>query len=83
MKYKLSEHAETTLREREISPEWLASAMNEPDLTLPHEDDASLKYAFKVIPAFGNRVLRVIYNATKEPTVIVTLYFDRTMKGKL
>ena len=37
----------------------------------------------KLIPAFGDRVLRVIYNATKEPPLIVTVYFDRTMKGKL
>lgn len=81
--YRLSEHAETTLREREIALEWLTSAMNDPDLTLPHEYDATLRYALKKIPAFGDRVLRVVYNATMEPPVIVTLYFDRTMQGKL
>jgi hypothetical protein len=83
MDYKLSEHAETTLREREIAPEWLATAMNDPDLTLPHESDSTLRYALKRIPAFGDRILRVVYNDEKEPPIIVTLYFDRTMKGKL
>lgn len=44
---------------------------------------ATKRYALKRIPEFGDRVLRVIYNATTEPTVIVTAYFARTMKGKL
>lgn len=83
MNYQLSEHAETTVREREIPREWLAAAMNEPDLQLPHENDTTWRYAFKRIPEFGNRVLRVVYNQTKEPAVIVTAYFDRTMKGQL
>lgn len=57
--------------------------MNAPDLQLPHESDETLRYALKRIPDFGDRVLRVIYNATTEPPVIMTVYFDRTMKGKL
>lgn len=83
MNYVLSEHAEITLRERNINRFWLDTAMNQPDLQLPHEDDSALQYVFKCIPEFGNRVLRVVYNQTKEPPVIVTVYFDRTMKGKL
>jgi len=34
------------------------------------------------IPEFGNRVLSVVYNLTKEPPPIVTVYFDRTAGGK-
>lgn len=83
MSYVLSEHAETTIREREIAREWIDDAMNASDLQLPHESDETLRYALKRIPDFGDRVLRVIYNATTEPPVIVTAYFDRTMKGKL
>ena len=83
MGYVLSAHAETIIRERAIAPEWLDAAMNVPDLRLPHESDPTLHHALKLIPAFGDCVLRVIYNATKEPPLIVTVYFDRTMKGKL
>lgn len=83
MAYVLSAHAETIIREREIAPEWLDAAMNAPDLLLPHENDPTLHYALKRIPDFGDRVLRVIYNATNAPPLIVTVYFDRTMKGKL
>jgi hypothetical protein len=57
--------------------------MSVPDLLLPDESDHTLYHAFKLLPAFDDRVLRVIYNATKEPPLIVTVYFDRAMKGKL
>jgi hypothetical protein len=30
-----------------------------------------------------NRVLRVIYNKTVDPAAVITVYFDRRMKGKL
>jgi hypothetical protein len=83
MAYLLSAHAETSIREREIAPAWIDAAMNEPDMRLPHESDPTLYQALKRIPDFGDRVLRVIVNATKEPPLIVTAYFDRTMKGKL
>jgi hypothetical protein len=29
------------------------------------------------------RVLRVIYNKTVDPAAVITVYFDRRMKGKL
>ena len=90
MSYVLSAHAETIIREREIAPGWLDAAMNAPDLLLPHESDPTLHHALKLIPDFGDRVLRVIYNATKEPPLIVsywipsprdiTVYFDRTIE---
>lgn len=35
-----------------------------------------------LIPHYGDRVLRVIYNATKEPSLIVTVYFDRAMNER-
>ena len=35
------------------------------------------------VPEFGHRVLRVVVNPTVAPIRVVTLYFDRKMKGKL
>ena len=83
MDYTLSEHAATTIKERGIKPEWIDRALNEPDLTLHHESAHDLRYTFKCIAENENRVLRVVYNADKNPINIVTVYFDRTMKGKL
>jgi hypothetical protein len=42
-----------------------------------------LTHALRAIPEFGGRVLRVIYNRTKQPPNVVTAFFDRGMKGKL
>ena len=38
---------------------------------------------FRRIPEFGGRVLRVAVNTTVEPNRIVSVFFDRKMKGKL
>lgn len=83
MDYTLSEHAETTIQERGIKPEWIDRALDDPDLSQPHKSDPALRHVLKRIPENESRVLRVVYNADKNPINIVTVYFDRTMKGKL
>ena len=83
MAFTLSKHAEDTMREREISPTWLAMTMKAPEATEPHRDDPTLIHALRRIPDFGNRVLRVVYNQTKVPPHVVTVYFDRNVRGKL
>jgi hypothetical protein len=83
MNYTLSKHAEDAIREREIRTEWVTETMDQPVATEPDPDDADLRHALRPIPDFGYRVLRVIFNATRNPPHVVTVYFDRTMKGKL
>lgn len=83
MDYVLSEHAKTAMAAREIKTEWLEITLNHPELSQPHEEDPTLSYVFRRIPERGNRVLRVVYNKDRNPATIVTMYFDRSMKGKL
>jgi hypothetical protein len=83
MEFTLSKHATGTLREREIRLEWVSEALNSPTRTEPDVDDSDLTHALRIIPEFGYRILRVIYNHCREPVHVVTVYFDRTMKGKL
>lgn len=83
MEYILSKHAQKSTQEREIRPEWISQTMTAPARTEPDADDPELLHALQIIPEFDYRVLRVIYNRTKTPPVIVTVYFDRAMKGKL
>jgi len=40
------------------------------------ECDSTLAHALRAIPERGFRVLRVIYNETIDPVVVVTAYFD-------
>ena len=83
MKYELTSHAKKALAEREISVDWLERTLTAPELTLPDLDDAEVERRFRKIPEFGGRVLRVAVNTTVEPVRIVSVFFDRTMKGKL
>ena len=46
-------------------------------------DDATVERRFRRIPEFGGRVLRVAVNTTVEPNRVVSVFFDRKMKGKL
>lgn len=83
MEYTLSAHAATTAHERNIRPEWIEATISAPAATETDADDPMLIHALRVIPEFGERVLRVIYNHSKQPPHVVTAFFDRGMKGKL
>lgn len=83
MNYTLSKHAEDAIKEREIRPEWIAETLAQPVATETVPDDPELRHALRPIADFGYRVLRVIFNATRNPPHVVTVYFDRTMKAKL
>ncbi len=83
MKFELTKHAQKALDEREIPMEWLERTFTAPELSLPDPDDARVERRFRRIPEFGGRVLRVAVNTTVEPNSILSVFFDRKMKGKL
>lgn len=83
MIYELTKHARKVLEEREIPVEWLERALFEPELTVPDPDDALLERCFRRIPEADNRVLRVVVNKTVDPHRVVSVFFDRNMKGRL
>jgi hypothetical protein len=79
----LTVHAKKMLQEREISMDWLVQVFRSPFKTQPDKDDPELTHALGKIAEHGNRVLRVVYNAHVRPKRIVTVYFDRTLKGEI
>lgn len=81
--YSLTEHGKTRIRERGIRLEWVFDTVQNPQKLKIDPEDSSKCYAFKTIPEYGNRVLRVIYNRNLTPWTIISAYFDRNMKGKL
>lgn len=83
MKFELTKHAQKALDEREIPAEWMERTLSAPELVLPDPDDATVERRFRRIPEFGNRVLRVAVNTAIEPNRVVTVFFDRQMKGRL
>ncbi len=83
MKYELSDHAAKRLLARQIESRWIEMALTEPDLEEPDRVDSAVRHALKRIAEADNRILRVVYNATTTPSRIISVYFDRRMKGKL
>ena len=78
-----SQHALKVLAERDIPLAWVERTLAAPELTLPDPTDAAVERFFRRIPEYGDRVLRVAVNTTVEPHRVVSVFFDRQMKGRL
>ncbi|MFQ5667988.1 MAG: hypothetical protein ACE5I7_16355 [Candidatus Binatia bacterium] len=57
--------------------------MREPALRAPDPGNALLERRHRPIPEFDGRVLRVVVNPAVEPVRVASVFFDRTMRGKL
>ena len=57
--------------------------MANPQRTEPDEDDPALEHRLAAIAEKDYRVLRVVCDPRAKPLRVVTLHFDRAMKGKL
>ncbi len=71
------------LVEREISVEWMERVLKDPTLIEQSATQPELENRFGKISEFGNRVLRVVVNTQVVPERVVSVYFDRRMRGKL
>jgi len=80
-KYELTRHAEKMMLERELTVEWLERGLESPENVEVDMKDPALEHRLVRIPEFGSRVLRVIINKETTPQRVVTVYFDRTVKG--
>lgn len=83
MNYVLTNHARKAMKERGIQIEWLERTLSTPECVLPDPADVTVERRFRRIPEFGGRVLRVALNTAVAPNRVVSVFFDRTMKGKL
>ncbi|HKB57600.1 MAG TPA: DUF4258 domain-containing protein [Lacunisphaera sp.] len=83
MNYEMSQHAATVIAERDIRVSWLERALHQPNRVEPDRHDPELTHHLVIIPEHGDRVLRVVLNNRVAPVRIVTLFFDRKMKGQL
>ncbi len=83
MIYGITKHAKKVMEERGILDDWVAKTFSSPELIRPDPKDAQVEQRFRRIPEFGGRILRVVVNKAVEPKRILSVFFDRTMKGKL
>jgi hypothetical protein len=71
------------MTERKIEPAWLEQTIASPQLTEPDAQDPAIEHRLAAIAARGYRVLRVVCDPRTKPVKILTVHFDRSMKGKL
>lgn len=81
MDLDLSVHAHEMLEERQIDEAWIAFAIQGPE-SIEQPGDGTVHYLVR-IAARDNRVLRVVVNPSTTPPRLVTVFFDRRMKGRL
>jgi hypothetical protein len=84
-KYKLSLHAQKSVRDREINLKWLEECLNNPDKIEPDQIDGTIVHYLKVITDANTKVLRLVlrWNEDKSLALIITVFFDKRVKGKI
>jgi len=83
VEFELSHHAAQRMHQRKIQAAWIELTLAEPDR---HENDLvdpTIRHALKRIGEIDDRILRVIYDPKCDPIRVISVYFDRGMKGKL
>ncbi len=83
MDFILSKHAEVSAMEREIPLEWIRHTLEEPDRREADRREAGVELFYAKIPAYENRVLKVVVNVQVDPWRVTSVYFDRSMKERL
>ena len=76
-------HARRVMEERQIRVEWVESAVSVPALRTLDPVDSEVERFFRRIPEQDNRVLRVAVNTRVAPWRVVSVFFDRSMRGEL
>lgn len=75
MDFRLSTHAQDTLKERNIPEEWIWRTVNDPDWENTGKDK-NIHY-FKSIIEHEGRILHIVVNPRVSPKKVVTAFFDR------
>jgi len=70
------------MAERKIPAVWVERVLQNPERTEPDKVDPELRHALGCITEHDDRILRVVYNIAVNPWRIVTVYFDRALRGR-
>jgi hypothetical protein len=81
--FVLSNHAQERAVQRGIREQWIEETILNPQQTEIDPVNSTALRAWRKIPERNNSILRVVYNPETTPFVVITVFFDRSMKGKL
>ena len=83
MRMRFTRHALDALAERMIPVEWAERTVTAPELRTHDPADPEVERFFRRIPERDDRVLRVAVNTRVVPWRVVSVFFDRNMRGEL
>ena len=83
LELEYTRHAIRAMEERIIRRDWVETAVTEPALRTSDPNDPEVERFFCRIPEHGDRVLRVVVNTRAAPWRIVSVFFDRSVRGEL
>ncbi len=83
MRLSFTRHALDALAERRIPIEWAERVVAAPELRTHDAHDPEVERFFAGIPERDDRVLRVAVNTRVVPWRVVSVFFDRAMRGQL
>ncbi len=83
MELSVTVHARQAMAERLIPLGWVERVVNGPELRTDDPTDPEVERFFGRLPERGDRVLRVAVNTRVEPWRVVSVFFDRDMRGQL
>lgn len=72
-----SGHALTTVRERNLEPEWVEETVRQPDWSVPDPDHPERERRYRALPSRDLRILRAVVVETSSEIRIVTAFLDR------
>ena len=71
------------MKARAIAEEWVIATVDNPEFRQADPADDEVERFYRRVVERENRVLRVAVNTKLAPWRIVSVFFDRKMKGKL
>ena len=83
LELECTKHAVDVIEERRIPVEWVERVMYEPELRTPDPPVHEVERFYRTIPELGDRVLRVAMNTRSTDWRVISVFFDRNMRGKL
>ncbi len=82
MRLTYTEHARVIMAERAIVAAWVERVVTAPGFRTPDPNDPEVERFYGRVPERGGRVLRVAVNTRAKPWRVVTVFFDRKMRGE-
>lgn len=77
---KLSKHTADEMGKRRILLRYIEATLGFPDRVVQDPTDPALRRSYRIIPEFGNRMLRVVHRPEGDDIFVVTAHWDRGAK---